>query len=159
MSGKEIDLQKIKELVKLVEKHGLAELAIEEDGISIVVKGTATPAGAPTVSTHPATGKPTPEAEAHGAEVEAAEEAGNIVTIEAPMVGVFYRAASPDSPPFVDVGDEVEAGQTVGVIEAMKVFSEIPTEVAGIVVEIPGANGKLAHQGDPLVRIRTEERV
>ena len=158
MSGKEVDLQQVRELVKLVEKFGLAELAIEENNVSIVVKGMSVAsalaaASVQTVVTHEVPVLPPYEA-AEPEPVEAAEDQ-NIVTIESPMVGVFYRSASPDSPAFVEVGDEVEIGQTVGLIEAMKVFSEIPSEVAGVVVGVPGHNGKLAHQGDPLVRIKT----
>ena len=152
MGGIEIDLQQVKELVKLVEKYGLAELAIEEGGVSIVVKGVVAPT--PTVVAQAATPLGEPEREEEAPEVE---EDGNVVTIESPMVGVFYRSPSPDAPSFVEVGDEVEVGQTVGLIEAMKVFSEILSEVAGVVVEMPGHDGKLAHQGDPLVRIRTSD--
>ncbi|MDO8588153.1 MAG: biotin/lipoyl-containing protein [Armatimonadota bacterium] len=159
MSGIEIDLQQVKELVKLVEKYGLAELAIEEGGVSIVVKGIVAPVPSseppPTVTAHAAVPAAQEEQEEESAEVE---EQGDVVTIEAPMVGVFYRSSSPDTPSFVEVGDQVEVGQTVGLIEAMKVFSEIPSEVAGVVVEMPGQNGKLAHQGDPLVRIRVSEQ-
>jgi acetyl-CoA carboxylase biotin carboxyl carrier protein len=158
VSGKEIDLQQVKELVKLVEKFGLAELAIEESNVSIVVKGMNIASAAPTAAVQTVVTHEVPVSISHeiaeAEPVEAAEDQ-NIVTIESPMVGVFYRSASPDSPPFVEVGDEVEVGQTVGLIEAMKVFSEIPSEVAGVVMEIPGQNGKLAHQGDPLVKIRT----
>ncbi|MDO8684996.1 MAG: biotin/lipoyl-containing protein [Armatimonadota bacterium] len=151
MSGIEIDLQQVKELVRLVEKYGLAELAIEEGGVSVVVKGVSAPVQSPHA---PVEAAPSP-AISEAAEPEE-EEAGNLVTIESPMVGVFYRSPSPDSPPFVDIGDEVEIGQTIGMIEAMKVFSEIPSEIAGVVVEIPGQNGKLARQGDPLFRLRTK---
>lgn len=162
MSGVEIDLQQVKELVKLVEKYGLAELAIEESGVSILVKGVVAPAAAVAVTTagaapmaaHVEISPALLESEEEEvAEVE--QEEANIFTIDSPMVGVFYRAPSPDAPNFIEVGDEVEIGQTVGLIEAMKVFSEIPSEVAGVVTEVPGPNGKLAHAGDPLVRIRT----
>lgn len=154
MSG--IDPRQVKELVKLVEKYGLAELAVEEGGVSVVVKG----AGASGAAAHPvvetaAEAVETSEVQSEPDEGEKPQEDDNIVTIESPMVGVFYRAPTPNSPNFVEVGDEIEVGQTVGMIEAMKVFSEIPSEVAGVVVEIPAKNGALAHQGDPLVRIRT----
>ena len=155
MSEKKIDLQEIKDLVKLVEKHGLAELAVEEGGVSIVVKGLVTQAeAAPGAAVPQVVFAAAAEPEEAEAEEAVEEEAGDIVTIESPMVGVFYRAPSPDSPHFVEVGDEIEVGQTVGLIEAMKVFSEIPSEVAGVVTEVPGANAKLVHKGDPLVRIR-----
>ena len=69
------------------------------------------------------------------------------------MVGVFYRSPSPEDPPFIHVGDIVRVGQPIGLIEAMKVFSEVPAEIAGRVVEIPVESGKLVQQGQPLVYI------
>jgi acetyl-CoA carboxylase biotin carboxyl carrier protein len=66
-------------------------------------------------------------------------------------MGVFYRSSSPDSPPLVDVGDVVEVGQAVGLIEAMKVFSEVKAEVAGRVVAIVAENRQLVQPGDPLL--------
>ncbi len=72
-------------------------------------------------------------------------------------MGVFYRAPAPDAPAFVEVGDVIEVGTEVGLIEAMKVFSPIPSEVAGEVVEIPGQNGKLVREGEVLVRVRVTE--
>lgn len=150
---KDVDLEQVKELVKLVEEHNLAELTVEEDGVTITVKGTAAcraPAEHAAVPTaEQPTGPPQPKA--------AAEPTANLFRIEAPMVGVFYRAPSPDSPPFVEVGEIIEVGQAVGLIEAMKVFSEIPSEVAGEVVEIPVQNGKLVQQGDVLVVVRLAE--
>jgi acetyl-CoA carboxylase biotin carboxyl carrier protein len=70
---------------------------------------------------------------------------------------VFYRASSPDAPALVEVGDSIEVGTEVGLIEAMKVFSPIPSEIAGVVVEIPAVNGTLVHEGDALVRVRVGE--
>ena len=154
----EIDLDHVKRLVELVEQYGLAELAVEEEGLSIIVKGAAAPGKEPCPGGHAATVHVAPKAHAapEAAKPQPAEQDGpGIVTIQSPMVGVFYRSSSPDAPYLVNIGDEVEVGQTVGLIEAMKVFSEIPSEVAGIVVEAPAENGKLVHQGEPLVRIRT----
>jgi len=151
----DVNLERVKELVELVEKHHLAELTVEEDGVTITVKGAEAEA-------HPHAHPPS-HASAHQEAVHAArsaaelppeEPAGDIARIEAPMIGVFYRAASPDSPPLVEVGDTIEVGQTIGLIEAMKVFSEIPSEVAGVVVEIPAENGKLVQQGETLVTVR-----
>ena len=69
------------------------------------------------------------------------------------MVGIFYAAGAPGDPPFVNVGDVVMVGQTIGLIEAMKVFSEIPAEASGRVVEIVAASGVLVQQSEPLFRI------
>jgi acetyl-CoA carboxylase biotin carboxyl carrier protein len=78
-------------------------------------------------------------------------------TILSPLVGIFYRAASPDSPPFVEIGDSVEAGQTIGVVEAMKVFNEIITECPGVVAAIPTGNGELVQADQPLVILSPAE--
>jgi acetyl-CoA carboxylase biotin carboxyl carrier protein len=70
------------------------------------------------------------------------------------MGGVFYRSPSPDTAPYVEVGDRVEVGQTIGIIEAMKVFSEVPSEHAGTVLELAAKNGSLVRQGDPLIYLK-----
>lgn len=73
--------------------------------------------------------------------------------VVAPIMGVYYRSASPAEPPFVDIGDHVSAGDPIGTIEAMKVFSEVISEVSGVVVAIPAQNGTLVHAGDSLIVI------
>lgn len=164
MGKLEIDVSEVKKLVELVEKHHLEELTVEHEGVSITVKGRASQTGAPMVvqtAAHevvheiPAAAE-APIEEAHSTEPIAFHD-GNIVDIVAPLVGVFYRSPAPDSPAFVEVGDTVDVGTELGLIEAMKVFSPIPSEVAGEIVEIPGENGKLVREGDVLVRIRVAE--
>jgi acetyl-CoA carboxylase biotin carboxyl carrier protein len=76
------------------------------------------------------------------------------LAVLAPLTGVFYSAASPSDPPFVQPGDMVQPGQVVCMVEAMKVFNEIKTEIGGTVVAIPPKNGQLVKKGDPLVRIK-----
>jgi len=76
------------------------------------------------------------------------------LAVMAPITGVFYATTSPDSPPFVQVGDIVKRGQVVCLVEAMKVFNEIKTEIGGTVVAIPPKNNQLVKKGDPLVRIK-----
>ena len=71
--------------------------------------------------------------------------------VVAPIMGVYYRSPSPGEPPFVEIGDHVSAGDPIGTIEAMKVFSEVISEVSGVVVAIPAENGKLVHAGDSLI--------
>lgn len=164
MGNLDIDVAEVKKLAELVEKHHLAELTVEHAGTSITVKGKALHA-APGVAQGPAHTLTheiaAPEVE-HDVEEHPAIEPiplheGNIVDIVAPLVGVFYRSPAPDAPVFIEVGDVIEVGAEVGLIEAMKVFSPIPSEVAGEIVEIPGENGKLVREGDVLVRIRVEE--
>ena len=76
--------------------------------------------------------------------------------LKSPMVGVFYQSPSPDDPPFVAVGDFVKVGQPIGLIEAMKVYSEVPSEVAGRVTEMPVESGKLVQQGQPLIFVEPQ---
>lgn len=156
----DVDISEIKKLVELVESHNLEELTITEGDISVTVKGRAAKPASPLV-VHTGAMEPAHEAEEFTAE-EAYEEAPeelnlNIVEIVAPLVGVFYRSPSPDSPSFIEVGDHVEPESEVGLIEAMKVFNPIPSEVSGVVVDIPGQNGKLVQEGEVLVRIRISE--
>jgi acetyl-CoA carboxylase biotin carboxyl carrier protein len=73
------------------------------------------------------------------------------VAVRAPLIGVFYRAPAPEAPPFVEIGDLVEEGETVCIVEAMKVFNEIKAEWRGRVVALPVENGSLVQAGDPLV--------
>ena len=163
LANLDIDVAEIKKLVQLVEKHCLEELTVEEGDLAVTIKGSRAPAP-PVVARedlHSVVERPTAEdgaAAAPAKEGEPAEEIeGNIVDIVAPLVGVFYRAPAPDAPPFVEVGDQIEVGTEIGLIEAMKVFSPIPSEVAGEVVAIPAENGKLVQQGDVLVRVRVPE--
>lgn len=158
----DIDISEVKKLVELVESHNLEELIVEEGDLSITIKGKSTQTAAPLVvqaghgvaHVEPVH-EDKSEEELH--EIEEVVAAGNIVEIVAPLVGVFYRAPAPDAPNFCEVGDHVEVGSEVGLIEAMKVFSPIPSEVAGEVVEIVGANGKLVQQGDVLYRVKINE--
>lgn len=162
MGKLEIDISQVKKLLELVESHGLEELTVEADDLAITVKGKSARVQAPVVmQTGSSYAEPSAEiAEEYVEEEHEAPEAefeGNIVDITAPLVGVFYRAPSPDAPVFIEVGDSIEVGTEVGLIEAMKVFSPIPSEIAGVVVDIPVANGKLVREGETLVRVRVGE--
>ena len=149
-----IDYEKIKNLISLVEENGLTELAVEEDGFSVTIKAESY---AETAHVVHAPGNPGVQVEVQPIEVimgplvESEAKPGHLVEILSPMIGVFYRKPSPDSPSFIEVGDEIEVGQTIGLIEAMKVFSEVPSEIAGHVFAVPVENGKLVQQGDILV--------
>lgn len=165
LSDFDIDISQVKRLVELVQAHDLEELTVEEGDLSITVKGRAARTPAPVPAHHTTHAQPSSPADVHHEEAveeeiqaEPEEELeGNIVDIAAPLVGVFYRAPSPDAANFVEVGDVIEVGSEVGLIEAMKVFSSIPSEVAGEVVAIPVDNGKLVQQGEVLVRVRASE--
>ena len=149
----------LRRLAVLVEKHGLSELRYEQGNARITLRTaahfreraapTVTVAAPPAASGSPAL-PPVGEPEATASAAPPANAAPG-VRIDAPIMGVFYRTASPNDPPLIEVGDTVEVGQSVGLIEAMKVFSEIKSEVAGVVREIVAANKTLVQPGDALV--------
>ncbi len=148
-----MDLRKIKKLIDLLEESNLAELEIKEGEevvrLSRVPKGTA-PAAAP-ATTVPVASAPvaaTPAAAAPEAPAAEALPAGHVV--KAPMVGTFYASATPGAPPFVKVGQQVKAGETLGVIEAMKMFNQIEAEVAGTVQAILVENGQPLEFDEPM---------
>lgn len=141
----------VERLARLVEKHDLSELRYEEGELRITLRttvavSTAAPAAASTV-VH------TTQAVVAPAAVTAPKKTAKGTPIPSPIMGVFYRAPKPGEPNYVDVGDVVEVGQTIGMIEAMKVFSPIPAEIAGTVVACTAENGKLVQPGDPLIYV------
>ena len=144
MAKLELDEDLVRKLSELLEENGLSEIEYEADGERIRV-ARATAAAAPIVQHVPRA--PAPEARADGADGEAVPE--NAVT--APMVGTAYVASEPGSPPFVSVGDEVREGQTLLIIEAMKVMNPIPCPKAGRVSHIFVRDGQPVEYGEPLM--------
>jgi acetyl-CoA carboxylase biotin carboxyl carrier protein len=151
-----MDLRKLKTLIDLVSESGISELEVNEgeDRVRIVNAGSPAPAGqmvyanpapAPAMHATPAAAL-TPTA-APAAEAPA-EETGFIA--RSPMVGTFYRAPNPESPNFVNVGDTVKVGQTLCIIEAMKLLNEIESEQAGVIKEILCENGQGVEFDQPL---------
>ncbi len=149
----------LRRLAQLVAENGLSELTVEEGGVVVTVKAVAeaalsAPLAALAVPAHPHV-LPLAQTPAYSETPVTAPtspaRAATTVALESPMVGVFYRSASPEDPDYVKVGDIVKVGQTVGLIEAMKVYSEVPSEVAGRVTEIAAESGKLVQQGQPLI--------
>ncbi len=140
-----MDFKQIQELIKIVNKSNIGELSIEDKGFKITIKqkeeAAQTFVSAPQpvytqqmAPQQPAT--PQPQQSSAPAPKAAAPQADNLITIKSPMIGTFYRKASPDKPSFVEVGDEVSAGKVVCIIEAMKLFNEIESEVNGKIVKI-----------------------
>ena len=159
MEKVDFSVEDVRKLTELVEKYGLAELTVEENGLCITIKGRTAAdgtsgSGSPHMLMQAKSAGSLPRSVEATTPVSTLREETNLSQIPAPMVGVFYRAPSPDQPSYIEVGDKIEVGQTIGLIEAMKVFSEIPSEVAGEIVEIPARNGKLVQQGDPLIVVR-----
>ena len=149
-----MDLRKLKTLIELVESSGIAELEISEGEERVRITRSLPPPG-PAPQPLPAGTAmmlASPErAEAASAPPPAAEPEGHVV--KSPMVGTFYRAASPGAKPFVEVGDEVKAGDALCIIEAMKLMNEIEADRAGVVKAILVENGQPVEYGQPLVVI------
>ena len=137
-----MEYKQIQELIKTINKSNISELSIEEGEFKITIKQElTTPAqyvAAPYTPTQQqpvaqqSAAAPAPVAEKPAAPVAA----NNTITIKSPMIGTFYRSASPDKPAFVNVGDEIKAGQVLCIIEAMKLFNEIESEVSGRIVKV-----------------------
>ncbi|MEP6657527.1 MAG: acetyl-CoA carboxylase biotin carboxyl carrier protein [Betaproteobacteria bacterium] len=149
-----MDLRKLKTLIELVETSGIGELEIQEGEERVRITRAAAPA-LPAVTTH-VTGTPSAGGAPAGLPVDALplaapEPEGHI--LKSPMVGTFYRAATPGAKAFVDVGDAVEAGDTLCIIEAMKLMNEIEADASGIVKEILVENGQPVEFGQPLILI------
>lgn len=142
-----MDIKQIQELVKLINKTTIGEITIEEDGTKITIKQKKEPnqkiytQAAPAMPAAQAASQAPAQvtsAAATAAAIPAASpaKADNLITIKSPMIGTFYRQSGPDKPLFVNVGDEVTAGKVVCIIEAMKLFNEIESEVSGTIVKI-----------------------
>jgi acetyl-CoA carboxylase biotin carboxyl carrier protein len=141
-----MDIKQIQELVKLINKTNIGEITIEEEGVKITVKQKKDPvqhfvqgsASSPGYQGAPLQHSSAPVAApvAPPAKTVAPPKADNLITIKSPMIGTFYRQAGPGKPIFVNVGDEVSAGKVVCIIEAMKLFNEIESEVKGKIVKV-----------------------
>ena len=140
----------IEEMLHLMESRGLVELEMEHQGLRIRLK-KASSSPAPQVVEYVA-GIPQPIATTAPGQKSPDEESHRIV-IKSPMVGTFYRAPAPDAPPFVEVGQDIEIGQVVCILEAMKLMNEIKSEVAGRVVEVLVENGSPVEFGQPLFAV------
>ncbi|HEX7249130.1 MAG TPA: acetyl-CoA carboxylase biotin carboxyl carrier protein [Burkholderiales bacterium] len=145
-----MDLRKLKKLIDLVQESGIAELEITEGEEKVkIVKGggvivSQAPAAAAPVAAAPG---PTAAAPAAPAAAEPGQE-GHVV--KAPMVGTFYRSPSPDAKAFIEVGQAVKEGQTICIIEAMKLMNEIEADASGVVKAILVENGQPVEYGQPL---------
>jgi acetyl-CoA carboxylase biotin carboxyl carrier protein len=154
-----MDLRKLKKLIDLVQESGIAELEITEGEEKVkIVKGgeaTVTPlapaAGAPSVGAAAAAAPATAQAAAPAPAAEPPEADGHV--LKAPMVGTFYRAASPEAKVFVEVGQSVKAGETVCIIEAMKLMNEIEADATGVIKAVLVENGQPVEFGQPLFLI------
>ncbi len=147
------EVEVIGRLIQLAHRYGLEELQAEEGGLSVTLRAQRLSSGEPGENGElryslwapplalgsPGTGSPTRPATAE--------------PLLAPLTGIYYRSPSPDEPPFVEVGQMIEEGQQVGIIEAMKVFSPVTSDRTGLLVELAAANGRQVTHGEPLLYI------
>ena len=149
-----MDIKQIQELIRFVSKSGVNEVAIEQQDFKITIKTnqvqTVVNATVPQIQqSAPVAAAPVPQAQP-AAQAAPAEDTSNYITIKSPMIGTFYRSASPDKPLFVNVGDEIKAGSVVCIIEAMKLFNEIESEISGRIVKILVENSSPVEYDQPL---------
>ena len=147
-------IDEIKDIVKLMAEYDLTEFKVEAEECNLCIRRSvgAIPAAVqavPVLQAAPAPVAAPAVAAAPAAEAAPAAPAG--IEVPSPLVGTFYRAASPDSAPFVQVGDRVTPDTVIGIIEAMKVMNEIKAEKSGVVKAIPAENGQIVEYGQPLL--------
>ncbi|MGZ0656169.1 acetyl-CoA carboxylase biotin carboxyl carrier protein [Coraliomargarita sp. W4R53] len=150
-----MDIKLIKQVVDLMKRSDISEFEFEEDGFKLRLSSKSADApqiihAAPVAQAAPAPATAGPLAAA----APAVEEKG-ISIIKSPMVGTFYRAASPESPSYASIGTKVGNDSTVCIIEAMKVMNEIQAEMSGVITEVLVENGEAVEYGQPLFKIKT----
>ncbi len=155
-----MDIKELKAIMEMFEKSGLSELTIKKNDEEICLK-KAVPGSAPLVQMQampvpqvqiaPA---PTAPAPTQAPAAAAAAPAAGVEVIKAPLVGTFYRAPAPDAPPFVEKGDKVKKGQTLCILEAMKLMNEFQAEYDCEIVNVLAENGKMVEFGTPLFEVR-----
>jgi acetyl-CoA carboxylase biotin carboxyl carrier protein len=142
-----MDFKQIQELIKMVNKSNIGEVTVEEKGFRLTIKQKEDPVqqviAAPVQPQVFAAPQPIAAAASLQPAAEKAKQqepppaaADNYITIKSPMIGTFYRSSSPDKPAFINVGDEIDSGKVVCIIEAMKLFNEIESEVKGKIVKV-----------------------
>ncbi len=160
--GDSFDLERLKQLVRLMEKHDLTEVKLEGvDQKWVLRRGPQGTGAFPPQAYHmpgpplmmPAVAAPH-VATGNGGGGEATVAADNLLAIKSPTVGTFYQSPEPGDPPFVKPGDSVRPDTTVCIVEAMKVFNQIPAEVTGTIVEVLVENGEPVEFGQPLFKVK-----
>jgi acetyl-CoA carboxylase biotin carboxyl carrier protein len=143
----------IDRLEGVLERSGLAELEVGSGGMTIVLRSAAAVSHALPVGTSAAPGSVTDDGHAPAATIPTESEASRHHVVVAPLTGLYYTAPSPDAAPYVRVGAQVVVGQVIGLIEAMKLYNEIKSDVAGRVVRLAAENGKLVKAKQALIEV------
>ncbi len=156
-----MDIKQIQDLIRFVSKAGVSEVSIEQNEFKITIKtgqaqtvvNATLPAAVPLTQAVPTPVVNAPaaiaSAEASAASITA-DDSSKYITIKSPMIGTFYRSATPEKPSFVNVGDEIKAGAVLCIIEAMKLFNEIEAEVSGRIVKVLVENSSPVEYDQPL---------
>jgi acetyl-CoA carboxylase biotin carboxyl carrier protein len=149
-----LNVKEIRALLELLREYGLTEVELERGGDRIRLRREHAPAAAP-AGTAPAGAAPAPAVAqpAVAAEPVRDDRRQHLVTVEAPMVGTFYRAPSPDAEPYVREGDAIKEGQVLCIIEAMKLMNEIESKISGRVIRVLAENSQPVEYGQPLFLI------
>lgn len=152
-----MDIKEIQELIKFVSKSGVSEVELESKGFKLVIKTNTQPIiqtiSAPAPIAVPASAPVAalaPSAPVSDKKADASPDTSKYITIKSPMIGTFYRSSSPDKPAFINVGDEIKAGKVLCIIEAMKLFNEIESEVSGRIVKVLVDDAKPVEYDQPL---------
>jgi acetyl-CoA carboxylase, biotin carboxyl carrier protein len=139
----DMNIDDIRELMLMLDQSSIVEMEVEKDGFRVMLKKPGAQQGSPAPAAAPREAAPAPVY----AEPAAAEIPENLVEVVAPMVGTFYAAPSPDASPYVRVGEQVKPGQTLCIVEAMKLMNEIKSEVSGVIAGILVENGEPVEYG------------
>jgi len=160
MSNEPFDLKRVKQLVELMKANDLTDVEIKQGDLQVTLRRASqatvlsnVPVAMP--MTLPVPPAPASPSVAKPMPADTPEEPANTIVIKSPMVGTFYTASSPTSPPFAKVGDTVTPEKTVCLIEAMKVYNEIQAECSGKIVAVLVNNGEMVEFGKPLFRVAT----
>lgn len=153
-----MDIKQIQDLIRFVAKSGVNEVSIEQQEFKITIKTNQAativhanvPAETPQIAAPQPAQQPPVAAEPVAAPLAAADDTSKYITIKSPMIGTFYRSASPDKPLMVNVGDEISSGTVLCIIEAMKLFNEIESEVSGRIVKVLVDNASPVEYDQPL---------
>ena len=152
-----LPLDQVGRVVAMLTKSGVGEIRVKQGDLEITVKAMpeATPPAAPPTAGMAQPDRSAYEAEPAGGHESDVAERNGLHAVRSPVVGTFYRAASPSEEPYVEVGSRVSEGQTLCIVEAMKLMNEIPSDVSGEVVEVLAENAEGVEYDQPLFRIRT----
>jgi acetyl-CoA carboxylase biotin carboxyl carrier protein len=164
LQGESVDIADLKEILGILEEQDITEFELEQDGVKLrvcrsgagrgTVSGSSANVGGMVLEAHGGEGGTVVRAAPAPAPASVPESGPGGLVVTSPIVGTFYRAPDPNSPPFVNVGDHIKVGQVLCIIEAMKLMNEIEAEAAGEILKIHVENGQAVQYGDALFTVK-----